>query len=230
MPAGGELFLVATPIGNLGDLSSRARDTLAAVDVIACEDTRTSAKLCRHFGIEAPLESYHEHNEAAKAEELAARVAEGQKVALISDAGTPALSDPGFRLVRACRRLGLKVTPIPGPAAAIAALTASAFPVHKFLFHGFLPPKKSARQKFLAEHADFDGTLILYESSHRILKFAEDIAAILGAGRMVAICRELTKKHETFLIGPIEEILPRLSGGNLKGEFVVLIAPKGYAF
>lgn len=228
-PRGPRLSVVATPIGNLSDLSPRARETLAAADCIACEDTRTSGNLLRRFGISRPLIACHEHNEAVSAAGIAEKIAAGAHVALVCDAGTPTLSDPGFRVVRECRRRGLTVEPIPGACALIAALSASGLPTNAFAFHGFLPPKTAARRRFLEENRDAKMTLAVYESCHRIRAFAEEIAETLGAARVVCFARELTKLHETVLTGTISEILPRLVGKNLKGEFVVLIAPADFA-
>lgn len=227
-PRGARLSVVATPIGNLSDLSPRARETLASADCIACEDTRTSGNLLRRFGISRPLIACHDHNEAASAAGIAEKIASGAHVALVCDAGTPTLSDPGFRVVRECRRRGLAVEPIPGACALIAALSASGLPTNAFAFHGFLAPKTSARRRFLEENRAAKMTLAVYESCHRIRAFAEEIAEILGGGRVVCFARELTKLHETILTGTIAEILPRLVGKNLKGEFVVLIAPADF--
>lgn len=227
-PRGPRLSVVATPIGNLSDLSPRARETLASADCIACEDTRTSGNLLRRFGISRPLIACHDHNEAASAAGIAEKIAAGAHVALVCDAGTPTLSDPGFRVVRECRRRGLTVEPIPGACALIAALSASGLPTNAFAFHGFLPPKTAARRRFLQENRDAEITLAVYESCHRIRVFAEEIAETLGAERVVCFARELTKLHETVLTGTISEILPRLVGKNLKGEFVVLIAPADF--
>lgn len=230
VPATGapRLSVVATPIGNLADLSPRARETLLAADCIACEDTRTTGNMLRRFGIERPLIAYHEHNELASASGIAAKIEAGARVALVCDAGTPTLSDPGFRVVRECRRRGLAVEPVPGPCALIAALSASGLPTNAFAYHGFLPPKTAARRRFLEENRDSKITLAVYESCHRIRAFAEEIADVLGGARVVCFARELTKLHETVLTGPISEVLPRLVGKNLKGEFVVLIAPPDF--
>ncbi len=221
----GTLFIVATPIGNLGDISARAKAVLTEASAIACEDTRTSAKLLQHLGISQPLLAYHEHNEQQLAPLLADRIANGENIALICDAGTPTLSDPGFRVVRECRRRHIPVTPVPGPCAFVAALSASGLPTNAFRYTGFLPPKSAARLRFLEPIRDAEETVILYESCHRIAKFAQEIADTLGANRVVCLARELTKLHETFLVGPIAEQIPLLQGGNLRGEFVVLIAP-----
>ncbi|MCD8284220.1 MAG: 16S rRNA (cytidine(1402)-2'-O)-methyltransferase [Opitutae bacterium] len=222
------LSVVATPIGNLADISERAKQTLAVADFIACEDTRTSGNLLRKFNISRPLLACHDHNESASANGIADKISAGAHVALVCDAGTPTLSDPGFRVVRECRRRGLDVEPIPGACALIAALSASGLPTNAFAYHGFLAPKTSARRKFLEENRDSKITLAVYESCHRIRAFAEEIAEILGGARIVCFAREMTKLHETILTGKISEILPQLVGKNLKGEFVVLIAPANF--
>lgn len=228
-PQPGHLYVVATPIGNLADLSDRARAILDRVDLVACEDTRTTGLLFARLGMKRKLIAYHNHNEAAAAEQIAQQVADGQSIAVVSDAGTPALSDPGFRLVRACRRLNLPVVPVPGACAITAALSASALPTDGFLFVGFLPPKSAARIAFLNKYRDFDYTVALYESCHRIEKFAQEIVAELGPDRVICIAKEITKLHETFHVGPAGEVRDRLLRGSLKGEFVVLIAPARYS-
>ncbi|QYY37047.1 16S rRNA (cytidine(1402)-2'-O)-methyltransferase [Ruficoccus sp. ZRK36] len=222
------LYVVGTPIGNLSDLSQRATDLLCSCDWIACEDTRKTGQLLKRIESTRPTLSCHEHNEKDRASELADKIASGQSVALVSDAGTPAISDPGFRVVRECRRRGLKVVPIPGPSAVIAALCASGLPTNGFLYVGFLAPKSAARRRFLEEHKDFAYTLALYESSHRIGKFAVEMVEVLGPERVVCLAREVTKLHETFLIGSAESVAAQLTGNNLKGEFTVLIAPASY--
>lgn len=225
---GGELRVVATPIGNRGDLSPRAREALMTVDAIACEDTRTLARLFEEGKPAAQLIPYHEHNEAAVAEALATRVERGERVAVVSEAGTPALSDPGFRVVRECHRKGLRVTPIPGPCAAIAALSASGLPSDGFLYLGFLPAKSAARLRVFAEYKDFPYTLIFYESTHRILAFLENLQEVMGPDRTVCVARELTKLYETILTGTVADVSARLKAGSQKGEFVVLVAKQGY--
>ena len=227
-PQPGHLYVVATPIGNLADLTDRARAILAAVDLIACEDTRTTGALLTRLGIRRDLVAYHEHNETEAAERLASDLAAGKSIALVSDAGTPALSDPGFRLVRACRRRGLPVVPVPGPSALTAVLSASGLPTNGFLYVGFLPPKSAARIAFFENHRDFAYTLALYESCHRIDKFAAEIVQVLGPDRVICIAKEVTKIHETFVVGLSAEVLARLEKMSLKGEFVVLIAPKDF--
>jgi 16S rRNA (cytidine1402-2'-O)-methyltransferase len=228
-PRPGHLYVVATPIGNLADLTERARAILQAVDGIACEDTRTTGAMLTRLGIHRPLHPYHEHNEIEAAERIAREIQTGKSFALVTDAGTPAISDPGFRLVRACRRLGLPVIPVPGASALIAVLSAAGLPTHGFLFVGFLPAKISARVAFLEKYRSFEYTLVLYESCHRIDKLAADILSTLGGERVVAIAKEVSKVHETFLVGSAAEVLPRLQKTSLKGEFVVLIAPESFA-
>jgi len=227
-PQPGHLYVVATPIGNLADLTERAREILAKVDLIACEDTRTTGVLLRRFGLHRDLVPYHEHNETEAADRLAEAIALGKSVAVVSDAGTPGLSDPGFRIVRACRRRNLPVVPVPGPSALVAVLSAAGLPTNGFLFAGFLPPKSAARVTFLQKYRDFDYTLALYESCHRIDKFANEIVEVLGPDRVVCIAKEVTKLHETFLVGLAADVQARLTKTSLKGEFVVLIAPKDF--
>lgn len=227
-PLPGHLYVVATPIGNLADLTERARAILGAVDLVACEDTRTTGAMLTRLGLHRELTAYHDHNEAEAAEKLAGQIALGQSVAVVSDAGTPGLSDPGFRLVRACRRRGLPVVPVPGASALTAVLSAAGLPTNGFLFVGFLPPKSAARIAFLEKHRDFGYTIVLYESCHRIAKFAEEIVATLGPGRVICIAKEVTKLHETFLTGPAGGVQAKLAAGSLKGEFVVLIAPQDF--
>jgi 16S rRNA (cytidine1402-2'-O)-methyltransferase len=224
----GHLYVVATPIGNLADLSDRARLILSTVDLVACEDTRTTGSLLTRLGLHRPLVPYHDHNETAAAEQLLAKLREGKSIAVVSDAGTPAISDPGFRIVRACRRAALPVVPIPGACALAAVLSASGLPSDGFLFVGFLPAKTSARVAFLEKYRNFDYTLALYESCHRVDKFAAEIVATLGPERIVCLAKEVTKLHETFLVGPAAEVEARLAKTSLKGEFVVLIAPADF--
>ncbi|MFH1497759.1 MAG: 16S rRNA (cytidine(1402)-2'-O)-methyltransferase [Verrucomicrobiota bacterium] len=227
-PQPGHLYVVATPIGNLADLTERARAILGTVDLVACEDTRNTGGLLSRLGLHRPLTAYHDHNETAVAEQLADQIAAGKSIAVVSDAGTPGISDPGFRIVRACRRRGLPVVPVPGACAVAAALSAGGLPTNGFLFAGFLPAKSAARIAFLEKYRDFDYTLALYESCHRIEKFAAEIVGTLGPDRVVCIAREVTKLHETILVGPAGEVRERLLKGSLKGEFVVLIAPAGF--
>lgn len=227
-PQPGHLYVVATPIGNLADLTDRARAILGSVDVIACEDTRTTGALLTRLGFHKTLVAYHEHNETEAAERLADQLAAGKSVAVVSDAGTPALSDPGFRVVRACRRRGLPVVPVPGPSALTAVLSASGLPTNGFLYVGFLPPKSAARIAFLEKYRNFDYTLALYESCHRIDKAVDEIVATLGGERVICVAKEVTKLHETFLVGPASDVQSRLAKTSLKGEFVLLIAPADF--
>ncbi len=227
-PQSGRLYVVATPIGNLADLTDRARAILAAVDLVACEDTRTTGAMLNRIGLHRELAAYHEHNEAEAADRLADFIASGKSLAIVSDAGTPGLSDPGFRIVRACRRRGLPVVPVPGASALTAVLSAAGLPTNGFLFAGFLPPKSAARIAFLTKYRDFDYTLALYESCHRIDKFAAEIVQVLGPGRVICIAKEVTKLHETFHIGLAGDVQTKLATVSLKGEFVVLIAPSDF--
>src|SRR5690349_3066557 len=197
------LYLVATPIGNLGDVTLRALEVLAGSDVIACEDTRVTRKLTERYGIATPLTPYHEHNAAEARPKLLARLAEGQAVALVSDAGTPLISDPGYKLVRAAREAGIDVIALPGASAVLAALSVAGLPTDRFFFEGFLPPKQSARQKRIAAIAAIPATLILFETGPRIADSLTDLAAGLGA-REAAVCRELTKLHEEVKRAPLD--------------------------
>lgn len=219
----GKLYIVATPIGNLEDITMRAVRILRECQLIACEDTRQTHKLLEHFGITTPALSYHEHNEAARAAELVGKMEEGASVALVSDAGTPLVSDPGYRLVRAAIDAGITVVPIPGPSASLAALAASGLPSDAFRFCGFLPPKSSQRRRALEDVKSETATLIFYETPHRIIDALEDIAAVMGSRPIVA-ARELTKLHEEFLRGTASEIHATLvARPSVKGEFTVLI-------
>lgn len=220
----GTLYVVATPIGNLGDLSSRARDVLASVALIAAEDTRHSSRLLRHLGIDCPMMSLHEHNEASRVEPLLARLEAGEDVALISDAGTPLISDPGFVLVRALRERDVQVIPVPGPCALVAALSASGLPTDRFLFAGFLPVKGGARRTRLETLVQRGETLVFYESPHRIRDTLADLAAVFGERRLV-LARELTKTFETFLDGSAASLLKTLDADpdQARGEFVIMV-------
>jgi len=228
-PLPGHLYVVATPIGNLADLTDRARAILGAVDVIACEDTRTTGAMLSRLGLRRTLVAYHEHNETEMADQLVGELAAGKSIAVVSDAGTPALSDPGFRLVRACRRRNLPVIPVPGPSAVTAVLSAAGLPTNGFLYVGFLPAKSAARIAFFEKYRTFDYTLALYESCHRIDKAVDEIVATLGVTRVICVAKEVTKLHETFLVGPAGEVQARLAKTSLKGEFVLLIAPADFA-
>ncbi len=201
----GRLFVVGTPIGNLGDLTLRALDTLKSADVIACEDTRRTQKLLNHYKISTPTISYHEHNEMTRAPELVLEMEQGRAIALVSDAGMPVLSDPGFRLVHLAIRHKIQVIPVPGPSAMVAALTAAGLPMSEFIFAGFLPPKKLARRRSLTELAASGKMIVFYEAPHRILEALRDIHEIFDDRQMV-VARELTKIHEEFLRGSVAEI------------------------
>jgi 16S rRNA (cytidine1402-2'-O)-methyltransferase len=219
----GRLYLVATPIGNLEDITYRAVRVLREADVIACEDTRHTRKLLDHYGIRKPVISYHEHNEAERSAELATRLQQGGSVALVSDAGMPLISDPGYRLVRAAIEAGIPVEPVPGPSAALAALSASGLPTDQFHFAGFLPAKEGQRARLLEALRHEDGTLIFYEAPHRILEALEAVEAVLGP-RPVVVARELTKIHEEFLRGTPAEIRAQLQArASVKGEFTLLV-------
>lgn len=224
----GHLYVVATPIGNLADLTERARAILGGVDLVACEDPRTTGAMLTRLGVRRDLVAYHEHNEVEMAESLATQLAAGKSVAVVSDAGTPGLSDPGFRLVRACRRRNLPVIPVPGPSAIVTVLSAAGLPTNGFLFVGFLPPKSAARIAFLTKYREFDYTLALYESCHRIDKAVDEIVSVLGPTRVICVAKEVTKVHETFLVGPAADVQARLAKASLKGEFVLLIAPADF--
>src|SRR5882762_7785190 len=199
------LYLVATPIGHLGDITLRALETLAGVDIIACEDTRITRRLTERYVISASLKPYHEHNAALARPKLLERLAQGASIALVSDAGTPLISDPGFKLVREVCAAGHQVIALPGPSSVLAALSVAALPTDRFFFEGFLPPRQQARRTRLSELARIDATLVLFESGNRIADTLADLAEIMG-GRDAAICRELTKLHEEILRAPITEL------------------------
>lgn len=219
------LYLVATPIGNLGDITLRALATLRQAELILCEDTRHSGRLLKAFGIARPLLSYHEFNAAARQEAILERLRSGERIALISDAGTPLMADPGQELVTACRAAGLPVWPVPGPCAAVAALSAAGLPALPFAFLGFLPPKGGARREMLTGVLHLPMTLVFYETPHRILDALADVAAVFG-DRPVALARELTKLHEETLSGTAAEVAATLAARDrLRGEMVLLIAP-----
>jgi 16S rRNA (cytidine1402-2'-O)-methyltransferase len=221
----GTLYLVATPIGNLEDLSFRALRVLREVDMVAAEDTRHSRKLFSHYGINTPLTSYFLHNEAVKGERLVEILHQGKSVALISDAGTPAISDPGFLLVRRCREEGIPVTAIPGPSAAVAALSISGLPTERFTFEGFLPPRSSARRQALSRLQHSELTVIFYEAPHRLLATLKDMLAELGGERKIAVARELTKVHEELFRGTVASALEHFGVGRVRGEIVIMVTP-----
>jgi len=219
----GRLYVVSTPIGNLEDITYRAVRILKEVDWIACEDTRTTRRLLDHYGISKPTVSYHEHNETGRAGELIARIEQGESGALVSDAGTPLLSDPGYRLVHAAAEAGVRVEALPGPSALLAALVVSGLPTDRFLFAGFFPAKQGQRRHLLESLAGEAATLVFYEAPHRITETLEDIAAVLGQ-RHMAVARELTKIHEETLRGTADEIRESLIAREaVRGEFVVMI-------
>jgi len=220
------LWVVATPIGNLADLGPRAAEVLAGVDLIAAEDTRHTARLLAHASIDTPLRSLHEHNEHARTPELLARLACGQTLALVSDAGTPLISDPGYVLVRQARQQGVPVYCVPGPCAAIAALSIAGLPTDRFVFEGFLPHKAGARRARLAELASEPRTLVLYESSHRIQAMVRDLVRVFGAERELVLARELTKLHEQSMHGSADELVAWLAADDnrRRGEFVLVVA------
>lgn len=219
------LYLVATPIGNLGDITLRALEVLAGADVIACEDTRVTRKLVDRFGIETPLTPYHDHNAATARPRLMARLAAGEAVALVSDAGTPLISDPGYRLVREAQDLGFPVIAVPGASSVLTALSVAGLPTDRFFFEGFLPAKQAARQKRIAALAPMPATLVLFESGPRIAEALADLALGLGA-RPATICRELTKLHEEVRRGTLIDLAHDYAhGAETRGEFVVVVAP-----
>jgi len=220
----GRLFIVATPIGNLDDITQRALRTLREVDLIACEDTRHTRKLLNHFGIQKTAISYHEHNERERAAELCKLLAAGNSVALVSDAGTPLINDPGYRIVTAAIERGISIVPIPGPAAFIAALTASGLSTDQFFFAGFLPARANARRAKLEELRSIPATLVFYEAPHRISATLQDALLVLG-NRQAAIGRELTKLHEEFVRGTLAELAGQISTKNtVRGEMVLMIS------
>src|SRR3989440_765086 len=220
----GTFYIVATPIGNLEDISQRALRILREVDFIACEDTRHTSKLLHHFGIDTKTISYHEHNERERAEELGSVLEAGKSVALVSDAGTPLISDPGFRLVNAAIEKGISVVPIPGAAAVVTALAASGLPMDQFFFAGFLPARANARRAKLEELAQIPATLIFYEAPHRISATLRDAIDVLG-DRHAVVARELTKLHEEFARGLLSELANRFSKAeNIRGEIVLMIS------
>jgi 16S rRNA (cytidine1402-2'-O)-methyltransferase len=222
------LYLVATPIGNLEDITLRALRVLRECDVVAAEDTRRTGQLLKHFNLSRPLLSYFQFNEARRSEEILERLRRGEKVALVTDAGSPGISDPGERVVRAAIAAGFRVEPVPGPCALVAALTASGLPADEFHFVGFLPHKSGQRRKQLESLAAIGGTLVFYESPYRVEKFLGELNELFPE-RQVVLARELTKKFEEFLRGRPAELLALAQKRSLKGEFVVLVAPADFA-
>ena len=226
----GSLYLVSTPIGNLSDFSPRAQDVLANCDIIACEDTRVTQKLLTHFGITKPLISYREENERKQTPNLILEMTSGKKIALVSDAGFPSVSDPGFCLVRQCRREGFNIVPVPGPNAAITALVASGLPTHNFLFLGFPPKGKVAFENLLEKWKDFGGSLIFYQSKYKIPSTFEVLEKAYGKNRYISVARELTKLHESILVGTIVEVKLQSQNLSQKGEFTIIVAPNDFTF
>jgi 16S rRNA (cytidine1402-2'-O)-methyltransferase len=218
----GILYIVPTPIGNLEDITLRALRILKEVDLIAAEDTRHTQHLLTHFGIDKPLTSYHDHNEREKAQALVERIKDGANLALVSDAGTPGIADPGFRLVSAAIRAGIKIVPLPGASALATALSASGLPTDRFLFEGFLPAKKQVRKNKLQALRDCTATLVFYEAPHRLNDTLSDMQQILGE-RMIVIAREVSKVYEEFLRGTVSEVIHQLAGQDVKGEVTVVV-------
>jgi 16S rRNA (cytidine1402-2'-O)-methyltransferase len=219
------LYLVATPIGNLGDITLRALETLAGVDIIACEDTRITRRLTERYGITAQLKPYHEHNAAEARPKILHHLAQGASIALVSDAGTPLISDPGFKLVREVCAAGFSVIALPGPSSVLAALSVAALPTNRFYFEGFLPPKQTARRARLTDLARLDATLVLFESGSRVQETLADLAAIMGGARSAAICREMTKLHEEIKRATLAELAQSAATLETRGEFVLVIGP-----
>ncbi|MEM7289894.1 MAG: 16S rRNA (cytidine(1402)-2'-O)-methyltransferase [Pseudomonadota bacterium] len=219
------LYLAATPIGNLGDVTLRVLETLAGCDLIACEDTRVTAKLLRHFDIKTRTTSYHEHNAAQVGPELLDKIKSGMAIVLVSDAGTPLVSDPGYRLVEEAKLQQVSVTPLPGASSPLAALVTSGLPNEQWCFFGFLPTKRAARLTFLKAQARSQSTLIFFESPNRLVKTLGDMIAAFGENRLVCVARELTKLHEEIVTATLGETLHHFAAKNVKGEIVLLVAP-----
>ena len=222
----GCLYLVSTPIGNLADITYRAEETLKTVDAVGAEDTRHSKKLLQHLGIDTPMFALHEHNEKQKTESIIQRLKLGEAIALISDAGTPLISDPGFTLVRDARKAGVRVIPVPGASSILAALTCSGLPTDRFVFEGFLPSKKTGRKKLLLSFEREKRTVVFFEAPHRLLESLKDCSEILGGFRDAVVCRELTKTWETFIDGSLDEIVEKVSAdaNQCKGEIVIIVS------
>lgn len=225
----GTLYVVATPIGNLEDLTFRALRILREVDLVAAEDTRHSRKLFNHYGIDTPLVSCFAHNELRRSEEILAQLAQGRAVALISDAGTPAISDPGYLLVRRCLEAGHAVMPVPGPSAVVAALSASGQPLERFAFDGFLPSRAAARRRFLEQVAGEPRCLVFYEAPHRLLATLGELEAVCGAARGLTVARELTKLHEEIFRGTVGSAREHFGAARVRGELVLVLAPAAAA-
>ncbi|MAK47087.1 MAG: 16S rRNA (cytidine(1402)-2'-O)-methyltransferase [Opitutae bacterium] len=225
----GCLYVVATPIGNMHDFSPRGREVLSNCDLVACEDTRVTARLLSRFEISTSMISYREENERKQSEFLSKEICNGKKVALVSDAGYPGISDPGFRLIRECRRKNLKIVAVPGPNAAITALSVSGLPTHNFLFLGFPPKGKLAFQNLLRKWIEFEGSLIFYQSKYKVESTFESLERVFGEARYVSVSRELTKMHENIEVGTILQVRERFSSSRPKGEFTFVVAPSGFA-
>ena len=223
----GILYVVATPIGNLGDMTRRAIDVLSDVDVIASEDTRVTRRLLSHFDIENRCVSYHDNNEQYRSEELVKSLIDGNSVALVSDAGTPCISDPGYRVVNLAKQSRIEVVSVPGPSAVTAALSISGLPTDHFFFEGFLPKKKGRQTRFQFL-SSLEASIVVYESPMRIIKTLNDISTLMGDTRIVSVCREITKKFEEAFMGTIGDAIAYFSQKNPKGEFVIIIAKNGY--
>lgn len=221
----GLLYIVPTPVGNLADMSPRAVEVLREADRILAEDTRTSAKLMQHFGIDTPMQSHHKFNEHETAAGLAARISYGETIALVSDAGTPGISDPGFMLSRECRRLGVDVVTLPGPTAFVPALVSSGLPCDRFVFEGFLPPKKGRASRIAALAAD-PRTFVLYESPVRLVKTLAQLAEVCGKERAASVSREISKVHETTVRGTLGELMQFFEVNPPRGEIVVIVSGK----
>ena len=224
----GAIYLVATPIGNLEDITLRALRILKEADLIACEDTRQTQKLLNHYGISTPTISYHEHNEAARARELVAKAERGQKIAVVSDAGMPSISDPGYRVVAEALERSVAVVPIPGPSALLAGLAASGLPTDSFRFHGFMPAKTGQRRRALEEIRLSVQTEVFFEAPHRLSETLQEVVDVLGPSRPLVIAREITKLHEEFLRGEAAALLQQLAQRELRGEIVFLIGKGSY--
>ena len=221
----GTLFVIATPIGNLADITYRAVSVLRDVSVVAAEDTRRSRKLLSHYRIETPLIAYHEHNARQQVEPLLEKLHAGQDVALISDAGTPGIADPGYRLIQACYATGVPVVAVPGPSALVAALSIAGVPTDRFTFEGFLPAKAQARKKLMQEKANADNTLVFYEAPHRLVAALQDFLETCGPERLLVVARELTKLHEEVFRGSTAEAVDHFSAARVKGELVLILPP-----
>ncbi len=220
----GKLFVVATPIGNMGDCSPRARKAIAEADIVLCEDTRVTAKLLAGLELAKPLRTFHEHTDERRMHELVSDMLTGQTMALVTDAGTPGVNDPGGALIAAAAKAGVSIVPIPGPNAATTALSVSGAPADRYTFLGF-PPHKKGRETFFRDVESIEQTVVMYESTHRIVKTLE---ALKACDRRLVVCRELTKLHETIYRGSPDDILAALAATSTKGEFVIVIAPKGW--